>query len=86
MVHVVGEVHAECMRAGVWVLSRVHSREVLIFDEYRAVCRGERGESEGALEVLARRGVVEIDRVGVKDVVAIGCYWVHVLACRVCGR
>ena len=57
----------------------MHSREVLIFDEYRDVCRGQRGESEGAREVLARRGVGEVDGVGVKDVVAIGCCGLHVL-------
>jgi len=40
---------------------------------------GQRGESEGALEVLPRLGVVEVDGVGVKDVVAIGYCGVHVI-------
>ena len=78
VVYAMGEVHVDCIRADVWVLSRDHSRKVLIFDEDRDVCRGQRVESEGALDVLARRGVVEVDGVGVKDV-AIGRCGVHVL-------
>ena len=57
----------------------MHSRKVLVLDEYRAMCRGQRSESEWALKVLTRRGVVEVDRVSVEDVVAAGCRGVDVL-------
>jgi hypothetical protein len=77
--HVVGEVHVDCIRADVWILCRVHSLKELVFDEHRAVCRGQRGESEWALKFLTRRGVVEVDGVSVKDVVAVSCHGAHIL-------
>ena len=43
------------------------------------MCRGQWGESEWALKVLTRRGVVEVDGVSVEDVVAVGCRGVDVL-------
>jgi hypothetical protein len=57
----------------------VHPRKVLVLDEYRAMCRGQGGESEWALKVLTRRGVVEIDWVSLEDVVAVGYRGVDVL-------
>jgi hypothetical protein len=56
----------------------VYSREVLILDEYRAMCRRHRDKGERALHVLAGQWVVEVDGVKVKNVVAIGCRGVEV--------
>ena len=36
---VVMQVYVELVGTGVGVLGRVHAREVLVFEEYRAVCR-----------------------------------------------
>ena len=44
------------------------------------MCRRQRGEGERALQVLAGRRVVEVDGVGVEDVVAVGCRRVDVLS------
>ncbi len=41
MVCAMGEVHVDCVGADIWILCRVHSCEVLVLDEYRAVCRGQ---------------------------------------------
>ena len=43
------------------------------------MCRGQWGESEWALKVMTRRRVVEVDRVDVEVVVAVGCSRVDVL-------
>ena len=86
VIYVVGEVHVDCVCADVWILCQVHSREVLVIDEYLAMCRGQWGGSEWALKVLTRRGVVEVDGVCVEDVVAVGCRGVDVRFCRFCGR
>ena len=80
VVVVVGEVHVDRVCADVWVFGRMYSREVLVLDEYRAMCRGQRDEGERALQVLAGRRVVEVDGVGVKNVVAIGCRGVDFLS------
>ena len=79
MVCVVGEVHVECVGADILILCRVHSCEVLVLDEYRAMCRRQWGEGEWALKVLAGRGVVEVDGVSVEDVGAVGCCGIDVL-------
>ncbi len=57
----------------------MYSCEVLIFDEYRAVCMGKWDESEWTLEVVAGRGVVEVDGVGVNYVGAGCCSGVNVI-------
>ncbi len=57
----------------------MYAREVLVFEEYRAVCRGKRDEGEGALHVLAGRGLVEVDWIGLENVDAVGCGGVDVL-------
>ena len=73
VVDVVWEVHVDCVGADVGVLCRVDTREVLDLEEERDVCRGQRGESERALQVLARRRMVEVYGVGLKNFVAVGC-------------
>ena len=77
--YVVREVHVDRVLADVWVLGRVYSRKVLVLDEYRAMCRRHGNKGERALQVLAGRGLVEVDRVGVDDVVAVGCHGVDVI-------
>jgi hypothetical protein len=57
----------------------MYSCEVLVLDEYRVMCRGQWGESEWTLKVLAGRRVVVVDGVSVKNVVAVGCCEVDVL-------
>ena len=49
VVNVVREVHVDrvCVDGG--VLGREYTREVLVLEEDRAVCRGQRGEEERAL-------------------------------------
>ena len=79
VVVVVGEVHVNRVCTDVWVFNRVYSREVLVLDEYRAMCRRQRDEGERALHVLAGRRVIEVDGVSVKNVVAVGCRGVDVL-------
>jgi hypothetical protein len=79
VVDVMGKVYVDLVGAGVGVPGRVYARQVLVFKEYRAVCRGKRGQGEGALHVLAGRGVVEVDRIGLEDVDAVGCGGVDVL-------
>ena len=49
VVDVVGKVYVDFVGAGVGVLGRVYAREVLVFEEYRVVRRGQRGEGEEAL-------------------------------------
>ena len=49
VVDVMREVYVDLLGADVGVLGRVYAREVLVFEKYRAVCRGQRGEGEGAL-------------------------------------
>ena len=39
VVDVVGQVYVDLVGTGVGVLGRVYAREVLVFEEYRAVCR-----------------------------------------------
>ena len=54
VVYFVGKVHVDCVGADVWVIGRVYACEVLVFDEYRAMCRGQWGESEWAMQVVTR--------------------------------
>ena len=61
VVDIVRKVYVDLVGVCVGVLGRVHTRKVLIFEKYRAVRRGQRGEVEGALQVLAGRGMVEVD-------------------------
>ena len=42
MVCVMEEVHVDCLGAGIWILCRVHSYEVLVLDEY-GLCAGDIG-------------------------------------------
>ena len=49
MVNVVREVYVDLVGADVGILGRVYTREVLVLEEDRAVCRGQRGEGERAL-------------------------------------
>ena len=79
VIYVVGEVHENRVCADVWVFGRVYSCEVWVLDEYRAMCRRQRGEGERALHVLAGRRMVEADEDSVKDVVAVGCCGVDAL-------
>ena len=78
VVYVMREVHVDRVCVDVWIFCRVHSLKELVFDEHRAVCRGQRGESEWALKFLTRRGVVEVDGVSVKDVVPVCCHVAHI--------
>ena len=39
VVDVVGQVYVDLVGTGVGVLGRVYACEVLVFEEYRAVCR-----------------------------------------------
>ena len=56
VVYVVREVHVDRVCDDVWFLCRVYSCEVLILDEYRAMCRGHGAEGDRALQqVLAGR-------------------------------
>jgi hypothetical protein len=80
VVNIVGMVDVNCVSVDVGVLGRVDASEVLVLDEDLAVCRGQRGEGERALKVLTGRGVVEAYRVGLKDVVAVGCRGVDILS------
>jgi hypothetical protein len=57
----------------------MYSREVMVLDEYRAMCRGQRGKGEWTLKVLAGRRMVEVDGLCVEDVVTVGCHGVYVL-------
>ena len=79
VVCVVGEVHVDRICVDVWVFGRVYSDEVLVLDEYWAMCRRQRGKGEGSLHVLAGRRVVEVDRVCVNNAVAVSCRGVDVL-------
>ena len=79
VVDVMGKVYVHLVGVGVGVLGRVYAREVLVFKEYRVVCWGKRGEGEGALQVLAGRGVVHVDWIGLEDVGAVGRSWIDVL-------
>ena len=49
MVNVVRVVHVDLVCADVGILSRVYTRDVLVLEEDRVVCRGQRGEGERAL-------------------------------------
>ena len=49
VVDIVRKVYVDLVGAGVGVLGRVYTRDVLVFEEYRVVRRGQRGEGEGAL-------------------------------------
>ena len=49
VVDVVREVHVDRVGSDVGVLGRVNTREVLVLEEDRAVCRGQRGEGERTL-------------------------------------
>jgi hypothetical protein len=75
---VVREVYVDLVGAYVGIIGRVCAREVLVLEEEWAVCRGQRGEGERALQVLAGRWVVDVDGVGLQNVVAIGCRGVDV--------
>ena len=68
---VVREVHVDRVGADVGILGRVDTREVLAHEEDRDVCRGQSGEGERTLQVLAGRGMVEIYGVCLKNVVAV---------------
>ena len=50
----VGEVHEDGVGADVGVFGRVYACEVLVFDEYWAVCRRQWGQSEWTLDVVTR--------------------------------
>ena len=78
MVNVMGEVHVDFISADVRVLGQVDANEVLVLDEDWAVCRGQRGEGERTLQVLAGRGMVLVYGVGLEDVVAVGCRGVDI--------
>ena len=54
VVDFVGEVHEDCVGADVGVLGRVYTCEVLIFDEYWAVCRRQWSQREWTLDVVTR--------------------------------
>ncbi len=73
IVHVVREVQKDGVGADVWILGRVDSREVLVFDEDGTVCREQRSEGEGALRVLTSRGMVEVNGVGLENIGAVDC-------------
>ena len=79
VVDVVGEIYVDRVCADVGVFVRVYSREVLVLDEDRAVCRRHRGEGERALQVLAGQRMVEVDGVSLGNAVAVGCRGVDVL-------
>ena len=78
MVDFVREVHVGFVGADVGVLGRVDTRKVLVLDEDRAVCRGQRGESERTLQVLTGRRMVEVYGVGLENVVAVDCRGVDI--------
>ncbi len=79
VVDVMREVYVDLVSAGVVVFGRVYARELLVFEKYWAVCRGQGGEGEGALHVQTGRGMVEVDRVCFEDIGAVGCGGVYVL-------
>jgi hypothetical protein len=49
VVNVMGEVYVDLVGCDVGILGRVYSSKVLVLEEYRAMCRGQRVEGEGAL-------------------------------------
>ena len=67
------EVHVYFIGVNIVVLGRVDTGEVLVLDEIWAMCRGQRGEGNGTLEILTGRWIVEVYGVGLEDVVAVGC-------------
>ena len=83
MVHVVLKVHEVGVCAYVGILGRVYHREVLVFYDDWAVCRGQRCKNKRALEDLRGRRMVEVDRVGLEDVGAVDYRAVDVF-CRAC--
>ena len=78
VVNVVREVHEDGVGADVGVLGRVDTRELLVLEEDRVVCRRHRGENERTLQVLVGRRMVEVYRVGLENVVAVGCRGVDI--------
>ena len=58
VVNIMREVHVYFLSANVGVLGRVDTSEILVLDEDWDVCRGQRGEGERALKVLAGRWMV----------------------------
>jgi hypothetical protein len=59
VVNVMREVHVDFISSDVGVLGRVVTSEVLVLDKVWVVCRGQRGEGERNLQVLAGRGMIE---------------------------
>ena len=49
VINAVREVHVDLVCANVGILVRVYTREVLVLEEDRVVCWGQRGEGERAL-------------------------------------
>ena len=49
VVNVVREVHVDLVGVDFGILGRVYTREVLVLEEDRDVCRGQGGEGERAL-------------------------------------
>ena len=51
----------------------MYTRKVLVFEKEWVVRWGKRGEGKRDLEILARRGMIEVNGVSLKDVDAFGC-------------
>ncbi len=73
VVGIVRKLYEDNVGADIGVLGRVDANEVLALDEYWAVFRRQRSEGETALKVSTRRGMVEIDGVGLENVAAVRC-------------
>ena len=79
VVDVVREVHVDRVGADVGVLGRVDTRETVVLEDDRVVCRGQRGEGEKTLHVLAGRRMVKVYGAGLENVVTVGCRGVDIV-------